>query len=131
MALFWKAAAGTLITVILGLVLGKQGKDMGLMLTMAACAMVCILALTYLEPVLEFLRELESLSSLQTDMLGILMKAAGIGLVAEIASLICTDAGNASLGKTLQLLATGVILCLSLPILRTMLELIRKILGEL
>lgn len=131
MALFWKAAAGTLITVILGLVLGKQGKDMGLMLTMAACAMVCILALTYLEPVLEFLRELEYLSSLQTDMLGILMKAAGIGLVAEIASLICTDAGNASLGKTLQLLATGVILCLSLPILRTMLELIRKILGEL
>ena len=104
---------------------------MGLMLTMAACAMVCILALTYLEPVLEFLRELEYLSSLQTDMLGILMKAAGIGLVAEIASLICTDAGNASLGKTLQLLATGVILCLSLPILRTMLELIRKILGEL
>ena len=131
MALFWRAAAGTLITVILGLVLGKQGKDMGLMLTMAACAMVCILALTYLEPVLEFLRELEYLSSLQTDMLGILMKAAGIGLVAEIASLICTDAGNASLGKTLQLLATGVILCLSLPILRTMLELIRKILGEL
>lgn len=131
MALFWKAAAGTLVTVILGLVLGKQGKDMGLMLTMAVCAMVCILALTYLEPVLEFLRELESLSSLQTDMLGILMKSAGIGLVAEIASLICTDAGNASLGKTLQLLATGVILCLSLPILRTMLELIRKILGEL
>ena len=130
MTLFWKAAAGALITVILGLVLGKQSKDLGLILTMAACSMVCILALTYLEPVLEFLRELEAFSDLQNDMLGILLKAAGIGLVSEIAALICTDGGNASLGKALQMLGMGVILCLSLPIMRTMLELISKILRE-
>ena len=130
MVLFWKAAAGALITVVLGLALGNN-RDFSMMLSLAACTMISILALTYLEPILEFLRELESISQLQGDMLSILLKSAGIGLVAEIAAVICADAGNASLGKTLQFLGTGVILCLSLPILRTMLELIQKILGEL
>ena len=130
MVLFWKTAAGALITVVLGLALGNN-RDFSMMLSLAACTMLSILALTYLEPILEFLRELESISQLQGDMLSILLKSAGIGLVAEIAAVICADAGNASLGKSLQLLGTGVILCLSLPILRTMLELIQKILGEL
>ena len=130
MVLFWKAAAGALITVVLGLALGNN-RDFSMLLSLAACTMISILALTYLEPILEFLLELESISQLQGDMLSILLKSAGIGLVAEIAAVICADAGNASLGKTLQFLGTGVILCLSLPILRTMLELIQKILGEL
>ena len=93
--------------------------------------MVCLLALGYLEPILEFLQELEVLGSLQQDMLGILLKAVGISLVGEIAGTICADSGNASLGKAIQLLASAVILYLSLPILNTMLELIRKILGTL
>lgn len=131
MELLWKAAAGVLITVILSLVLGKRDKDLSLLLTMAVCCMVCMLALRYLEPILEFLRELETLGSIQMDMLEILLKAVGISLVGEIAALICIDGGNASLGKTFQLLTNTAILYLSLPILRTMLDLLQKILGAL
>lgn len=131
MGLFWKAAAAALITVVLCLTLGKQGQTMGLVLSMAVCSMVCVLAVSYLEPVLEFLWELEALGDLQGDMLGCLLKAVGISLVAEIAGMICADGGNASLGKAIQLLGTAVILCLSLPILRAMVDLTQKILGEL
>ena len=115
MSLFWKAAAAVLLAVVLGPSLGKQ-KDIGVLLTMAVCCMVAMIAISYLEPVLDFLRELETLGDLQGDMLGILLKAVGIGLVSEIAGLVCTDAGNGSLGKTLQLLGSAVILYLSLPI---------------
>lgn len=127
MSLFWKAAAAVLLAVVLGLSLGKQ-KDIGVLLTMG---MVAMIAISYLEPVLDFLRELETLGDLQGDMLGILLKAVGIGLVSEIAGLVCADAGNGSLGKTLQMLGSAVILYLSLPIFTTMLELIREILREL
>ena len=84
MSLFWKAAAAVLLAVVLGLSLGKQ-KDIGVLLTMAVCCMVAMIAISYLEPVLDFLRELETLGDLQGDMLGILLKAVGIGLVSEIA----------------------------------------------
>ena len=123
---WWKV----LLAVVLGLSLGKQ-KDIGVLLTMAVCCMVAMIAISYLEPVLDFLRELETLGDLQGDMLGILLKAVGIGLVSEIAGLVCTDAGNGSLGKTLQMLGSAVILYLSLPIFTAMLELIREILREL
>lgn len=131
MAIFWKAAAAALITVILGLALGKQEKDIGVILSIAVCCMITVSALVYLEPVLEFLRELEGLGNLQGDFLGILLKVFGIGLVAEIASTVCADAGNSSLGKTLYSLGSAVILYLSLPVFREMLNLLRRILEEI
>lgn len=131
MAIFWKAAAAALITVILGLALGKQEKDIGVILSIAVCCMITVSALVYLEPVLEFLRELEGLGNLQGDFLGILLKVFGIGLVAEIASTVCADAGNSSLGKTLYSLGSAVILYLSLPVFREMLTLLRRILEEI
>ena len=130
MGIFWKAAAAALIAVILSLALGKQEKDIGAILSIAVCCMVMVSALVYLEPVLEFLRELEAIGDLQGDFLGILLKALGIGLVAEIASTVCADAGNGSLGKTLHTLGAAAILYLSLPVFRAMLDLLRRILEE-
>ena len=78
---------------------------------------------------MEFLRELEGLGDLQGDILRILLKAAGIGLVTEIAAMVCSDAGNGSLGKSLQTMGGCVILYLSLPVFRSFLDLIREILG--
>ena len=130
MAMFWKAAAAALIAVILSLALGKQEKDIGAILSMFVCCMIMVSALVYLEPVLEFLRELQEIGDLQGDFLGILLKALGIGLVTEIAATVCADAGNASLGKTLHTLGAAVILYISLPVFRSMLDLLRKILEE-
>lgn len=131
MDLFWKAAAGALLTAVLGLALGKWNKDMGVLLSMAVCCMIAMIVISYLEPVLDFLRQLEVLGDLQGDMLGILLKALGIGLVAEIAGMVCADAGNSSLGKALQMLGGAVILWLSIPIFNALLDLIQEILGEI
>lgn len=130
MELYWQGAAAVLLTVILGLSLGSQKKEMGLLLTIAACCLVATAAISYLRPVITFVQELQTLGQLDDGMLEILLKAVGIGLIGEIASLICTDAGNGALGKTLQLLTSAVVLWLSLPLLNSLLELIQEILGE-
>lgn len=131
MDVFIKAAAGIFIAVILGLTLAKQGKDISLLLTVVVCCMVVTAAVTYLEPVIDFLERLQSIGQLNTEMFAILMKAAGIGLLTELMSLICTDAGNASLGKTLQILASAVILWMSIPMLNALVDLIDNILGAI
>ena len=130
MGYFWKATAAVLMAVILSLALEKQGKDFSVILTLAVCGMAASAAFLYLEPVLDFLWELEAMADLREDMLGILLKAVGIGLVAELASVICSDGGNASLGKQMQLLGSAVILYISLPVFRSLLQLIQRILGE-
>lgn len=131
MELFWKAASAVLLSAVLTLTLGKQERDIGLLLTMTVCCMVGMIAASFLEPVLDLLYELEALTSLDGDMLKTLFKLVGIGLVAEIAAVICADAGCGSLGKTLQLLSSAVILYLSIPIFRQLVSLIREIFGNL
>ena len=127
---FLQATAGVLLAVILVLALGKEGKQTALLLVLAVCAMVAVLALGYLEPVVEFMKRLSVVGNVSGEMLGILLKVVGIGLIGEIASLICTDSGNASLGKVLQILSAALILRLALPMLEQLLELLERVLGD-
>lgn len=127
---YWQAAAGVLLTVILVLALGSKGKQTALLLVLGVCGMLGVLAISYLEPVIDFIQRLRTVGQLDRGMLEILFKAVGIGLIGEIAGLICADSGNAALGKSLQMLSAAVILRLSLPLLEQLLQLLEQILGE-
>ena len=129
MELFMKAAGAALIASIVGLALNKQAKDMQILLVIAGCCMVAGIAATYLRPVLDLLQELQELGNLNSELTGILIRAAGIGLISELACMICSDAGNASLGKTVQILGSAVVLYLAIPVFRGLIELIQGVLG--
>ena len=131
MDLFLKAVAAALITAVIGLVLARQGKDMFLLLTLAACAMIGAAAFTFLKSVISFLQRLTEMTKLNTDLLAVILKTVGIGLIGELAGLICSDAGNAALAKSIQILTTAVILWLSIPLFESLLNLVQAILGEL
>lgn len=131
MDVFIKCATGILIAVVLILTIAKQGKDISLLLTIFVCCMVLIAAVTYLQPVVDFLKRLQSIGQLDSNAITILLKSVGIGLLSEVTCLICTDSGNASLGKALQLLSTATILWISLPLLNELIELIDNILGAI
>ena len=127
---FYKITALALVTTVLTLVVRRQEKDFALLLTMAGCAMAGMVLFTFLEPVLDFLVTLQTLGDLSGDILLILLKAVGVGLVAEIAGMVCADGGNASLGRVIQLVGSAVILWLSLPIFQMLMDLMTRILGE-
>lgn len=128
---YLKAVAAAMISAVVCLILAKQGKDLAVLLTICACVMILTTSMGYLESLVRFFRELEDLVGLEGDHFRILLKAVGIGMVSEMASLICTDAGNAALGKTLQILGTILILCLSMPLFQGLLKLIGDILKGL
>ena len=129
MELYFKGAAGILLAAVLGLALQKQEKDLSAVLTAAVIAMAAVLMLRLLEPVTELLRQLEQVGNLRSDALELLLKAAGIGLTAEVAGLVCADAGNAALAKMLRLLGTAAILCLSVPMFTALMECITDMVG--
>ncbi|MBQ8768067.1 MAG: hypothetical protein IJZ15_00215 [Oscillospiraceae bacterium] len=125
-----KVIFGALIAVILGLTLRHQGKDMALLLSTAVCCMVVAVGIAYLTPVVDFVRQLHENTGSDPEFLRILLKSVGIGLVAEIAGLICTDAGNAALAKTIQILAAAVVLWMALPLMSALLELVQRMMEE-
>lgn len=131
MDIFLKVTAGVLITAILSIVLSKQGAHISLLLTICVCSMVVMSASVYIKPILDFADRLIEVGQLNHTLLEVLLKVVGIGLISQIAGFICTDAGNQSLGKALQIITTAVILCISVPLLEEILSLIETVLGEI
>ncbi len=125
---FLQAAAGIMAAVIMWIILSKQGKEYALLLSLGACCLVLLVMFRFLEPVLDLLKQLQTLGSLQPEWLGVMLKSVGIGLVVEMGALICSDAGNAALGKTLQILGTAAVLWLSIPLMNSLMELLQQIL---
>ena len=52
----------------------------------------------------------------------------GVGIVTEIAVLICKDAGTESMGKTLQFVSAMAVLWMSIPVFEKLLTLLDRIL---
>ena len=130
MGRFWEAAAGILVAAVLWIIVSKQGKEFSLMLSIGACCLVLMLIAGYLDPVVDLIARLERLAGIEQEWISVMLKAVGIGLVVEIGSLICTDAGNAALGKALQLTGTVTVLWLAVPLMQGLLELLERVLGE-
>lgn len=128
---FLQGFGAVIIGVLLVLILGKQNSETATLLTIGICVLVGMLSIEFFAPVVRFLQTLGNLSDANDNVLSILLKTVGIGLLAELGCQICTDAGNASLGKSLQWLASGCVLWLSLPLLESLLEIIRQLLGEI
>lgn len=131
MGIFLKACGAVLVAVILILIIGKHSKDFSIVLTMLVCILVASAAMEYIRPVMEFLEKVEEIGDLDHNMIRILLKVAGIGLVSDICSLICADSGSASLGKVVKILSCAVILWLSLPLYAMFIELLQRILGTI
>lgn len=125
---FLKACAAVMIALVLCLMLNKNAKDISLLLSIVVCTMLALTVASFLEPVLDLFETLEQLGELNGDMIRIIVKSVGIGMIGEIASDICIDAGLSAPGKALRVLAATVILWLSIPLFQTLLELIQEIL---
>ena len=128
---FWKTTALVLLTVILSLSLDKTERDISAVMGIVALCIAACAAVTILNPVLNYLVELQRLFHLPDGLISILLKAVGIALVAELSASICADAGNASLGKMLQIQSGAAVLTLSVPIFRTLMTIIKEMIGGL
>ena len=125
-----KAIAGVLIALVVCVILAKQNKDFTILVTISVCCMLAVVAIGYLTPVIEFFSRLESLGGLNPDLISVILKAVGIALLGEITCNICADTGNGALGKTLQILASAVILWMSLPLFTRLIELVENLLES-
>ena len=128
---FLGACGAVFLAIILVANLSGARKDMASLLLLAVCVMLALTAGQYIRPVLDFVEELEEISGIDEDMVGVLMKIVGIGVVSEISVLVCADAGNASVGKALQFLSATVMLSLSVPLFRSLVRILQEILGQL
>ena len=128
MDIFLKSTGSVLIAVLLCIVLAKHGKDYTVLLSIAICAVVFVAAGTLLRPILAFFSRLVQMGQLDSEVLNLLLKITGIAMITQIACVICADAGNKAMEKTLQILSAITILWIALPLLDEMLQIMESLL---
>ena len=67
---YLRFAAAALIGLILVLVVGRQSRDLGMLLSLAVCVLLALGAMEFLEPVMELLNELKRLGELDSGAVG-------------------------------------------------------------
>ena len=128
MTLYLKIVATGLIAVILGM---TTGRDFTLLLSICVCILGAFLLLELLEPVIALLQQLQLTAKLSGETGKILLKVTAVGLLSEIASVLCADAGNGSVSKMLKLTASGMILYLAVPLVQSVLDVLGQLLEVL
>ena len=131
MNVFLKAVAGVLTAVILWLSIQKDNKGLSTILTLVVCVMVFSVSAYFLQPIIDFIYKLEILGNMDEELLSVMLKAVGIGLLAEISVAICKDSGNESMGKSLGILSSVAVIWLSIPIFERLITLLDEILGSI
>ena len=126
---FLKIAGIALTAALLSSVMDKRDHSLSMALGLLACAVALYGCLQSIQPAARFLEELSELSGLGGAYLEPMVKTAGIGIVTQLACAVCADCGQNALAKTAELCGTVAALCMTLPLLRSVLDLIRQMVG--
>ena len=119
------AVAGVLLAIQF-----KNGKaEYGIYISIVLGILIFTGILGYLENLIHAFSGLEDDLNLDHSYIAILLKMLGITYVSELVSAICKDAGYQSVALQIETFARLGIMVLCIPILLTLLEVVRGFLG--
>lgn len=108
----------------------KSGKsEYGIYISVAVSLIVFAYILSQVHVFAELIREIGSYIDLNASFISTLLKMLGITYIAEFASAICKDAGYQAIASQIEVFAKLFILSLSVPILLSLLEIIKDFLA--
>ena len=131
MDLLIKVISCATVTLILGLIIPADRKEIKVVIGVVACSMIAATAIAYIEPLVDFVEQVKSVSNLSSEMIKILWKTVGVGVLTEIAGLICKDFGNGTMDKMIQLVGSAAILWLTIPLFQNFMDLIENVLERM
>ena len=105
------------IAVILAAVLRKSSKELAILLTLAACAIMAVMAAELIDPILSFFSKLRGFAGLDGELLTPVLKTIGIGLLAQLCATVCSDAGENAVAKLIELCAAAMFMLLIAQVL--------------
>lgn len=129
MEYFIQALIVAVIGIVLGAVIKKSHKELAILLSIACCVMIGIFMIRLFEPILSFLTRLRTMANLEKGLLAPVMKAVGIGILTQITSRICADAGESAVATLVELCGSILALYVALPLLEAVLEMVESMSG--
>lgn len=111
-----------IITALLALSLRGQRPEFAMLLSLGCGVFVLLNLLGQMKGILSGLERVMAGLSGQSNLTGIILKALGICIVAELGSQCCRDAGEAAVAAKVELAAKTALVLMCMPVFTQLLE---------
>lgn len=122
-----KIAAMAVISAICAVVVKKNVRELGLVLSLTAGVLILVFMLPAVEQVRAFMEEMTRLAELAPEVLAPVVRTVGIAIVTRVSAEVCRDAGESGIASFLETGGAAAALLAVLPLLETVLELIKSL----
>lgn len=125
-----QAALFGIIASIAAMKIKSIRPEIGLAIGLISSLILAMYGLKEMKQILDVFETIRSYSGISKSYFQILLKLIGISFLCEFASNICKDSGQATIGKQIEFIGKLSILVVSIPIFRTLLETVQKLMGN-
>lgn len=124
-----KICAVSAVCGVICAMLRRYSPGHAILVSLLCGAAAAAAALRLFTPVLDFMKRLQKLTGMESAVFSPLLKTAAIGILSEVSSAFCQDAGEAALGKIVALCGTILSTVCLLPLALLVLELLQTMIG--
>lgn len=123
-----KIIAVALITVFATILVKQTKPEISMLITIAGSILIIVMSVDALSSVISSFYSIFENTGVQSSLLSPLFKIIAIGYIAEFGANICLDAGASSIADKILFFAKITILIISLPIINTVIDLVKGLL---
>lgn len=124
-----KASAAGVVVCVLAVLIRKHSKEQAMMLSLLTAVSILLVFFGFLRAIRPVLQQLEDATGLSHALIKPVYQCALIALISHFAAEICKDAQENTIAQSLTLLATAASLYVCLPLILSVLSLVRQLLG--
>lgn len=116
------------LTLIAYLIIKPLKPELAILVSVVGSIIVLLSCVDGLMDVVSTMAEFAQKTGLNTGLFGCILKIIGVGYVIEFSSSVCSSAGNSNIADVINLAGKITILVLSLPIIKSLIDIIMEIL---
>lgn len=117
-----------LVAVTISIVLKENRPELAIFISIIVGTIIIIGLIPNLKSIIDYIENLSSKININFSFVNILLKITGIAILAEFAVSVCNDANEKAIGSKIDLGGKILIISMSLPIVKALLDVILKLL---
>lgn len=117
-----------LVAVTISIVLRENRPEFAIFISIIVGTIIIIGLIPNLKSIIGYIENLSSKININFSFVNILLKITGIAILAEFAVSVCNDANEKAIGSKIDLGGKILIISMSLPIIKALLDVILKLL---
>ncbi|MBQ3214364.1 MAG: stage III sporulation protein AD [Clostridia bacterium] len=124
----FKIISIALLTCFLSIIIKNIKPEFHIPILLIGGTIILLMVIDQLKEIVNYILNIFSKTNLDYSMFISILKILGVGYLTEFASGICIDSGNTSIADKVLIAGKIIILCLSLPIITNLLDIIVSLL---